>query len=72
MSSCIDCKEHAERAGNWHGYTRGCRDCLIRGLAAGTHYQRVKQNQSQDRRYLAVLLGHGVTHAEVKEAAGDA
>jgi hypothetical protein len=54
------------------GETRGCRACLIRGLAAGTHYQRVKQNQSQDRRYLAVLTGHGVTHQEVKEAAGDA
>jgi hypothetical protein len=54
------------------GETRGCRACLIRGLAAGEHYARVKRNEAQDRRYLNVLQAFGVTHQEVKEAAGDA
>jgi hypothetical protein len=68
--NCPDCTEAAAR--QWHGYTAGCRGCTLRGLASGPDYARVKQSKSLDSTYLRALAVFGVTHAEVKHAAGDA
>jgi hypothetical protein len=44
------------------------RQRLIRELAEGTHYARVKKH-GQDMRWLFLLAGLNVTHDEVKAAA---
>lgn len=66
--TCEDCTNSAAKL--WHGFTAGCDGCKSRAVSRGPNYRRARDSGRQDRPYLEELRMLGVTHEQVKAAAG--
>lgn len=68
MSDCPDCTLASKQP--HHGFRANCQGCAARAAARSPHFRRVRDNGMQDRAYRSMLDLYGITHDDVKAAAG--